>query len=384
MPESQPLVRPDPDKLLRLVQREEAKARLKVYLGMAAGVGKTVRMLEDSHAMRHAGVDVVLGLIEPHGRTETIERIRDLEVIPRRKVRYREVELEELDLDAILVRRPDIVVVDELPHTNVPGSRNEKRWQDVEEILKAGIGVMTALNVQHLEGVQDVVRSATGIEIRELVPDRIVRRADSVVLIDIPVPELQERLRQGKIYPPDQAKLALQNFFRAELLVRLRELALLQTAELPGRTTTGIAAEEEKEPRARVAVAIPFEPDLARALILRASRVAGRMNTGWFVLYVRQRKEHPQNVSAQEHRRLSENVQLAMSLGATVVTRESEDVVGTILDFLMSEHISLLLVGRPTVHKGLIRRVVPSTLDRLIDRASGVDIFVVDPETPTV
>jgi two-component system sensor histidine kinase KdpD len=382
MPESQPPGRPDPDKLLRLVQREEAKARLKVYLGMAAGVGKTVRMLEDAHAMRRGGVDVVLGLIEPHGRAETIERIRDLEVIPRRKVRYHDVDLEELDLDAIIVRRPDFVVVDELPHTNVPGSRNEKRWQDVEEIVKAGISVMTALNVQHLEGVQDVVRSATGIEIRELVPDRIVRNADSVVLIDIPVPELQERLRQGKIYPPDQAKLALQNFFRAELLVRLRELALLQTAELPGHTP--IAASAEKEAKARIAVAIPFEPDIARALILRASRIAGRMNTAWFVLYVRQKKEHPHNISAAEHRGLSENVQLAMSLGATVVTRESEDVVGTILEFLESEHISLLLVGRPTVHRGLVRRILPSTLDRLIDRATAVDIFVVDADTPTL
>ena len=383
MPESQPPGRPDPDKLLRLVQREEAKARLKVYLGMAAGVGKTVRMLEDAHAMRSAGVDVVLGLIEPHGRAETIERIRDLEVIPRRKVRYRDVELEELDVDAILARKPDVVVVDELPHTNVPGSKNDKRWQDVEEIVKAGISVMTALNVQHLEGVQDVVRSATGIEIREVVPDRIVRSADSVVLIDIPVPELQERLRQGKIYPPDQAKLALQNFFRAELLVRLRELALLQTAELPGHVTTGVAA-EEKEARSRIAVAIPFEPEVARALILRGSRIAGRMNTGWFVLYVRQKREHPHNVSAEQHRRLSENVQLAMSLGATVVTRESEDVVGTILDFLRTEHISLLLVGRPTVHRGLIRRVLPSNLDRLIDRAEAVDIFVVDADTPTL
>ena len=383
MPESQPPVRPDPDKLLRLAQREEAKARLKVYLGMAAGVGKTVRMLEDAHVRRRTGVDVVLGLIEPHGRAETIERIRDLEVIPRRKVRYHDVELEELDLDAIIARKPDVVVVDELPHTNVPGSRNEKRWQDVEEILKAGISVMTALNVQHLEGVQDVVRSATGIEIRELVPDRIVRSADSVVLIDIPVPELQERLRQGKIYPPDQAKLALQNFFRTELLVRLRELALLQTAELPGHVSTGVAA-EEKEARSRIAVAIPFEPDVARALILRGSRLAGRMNTAWFVLYVRQKRAHPHNISAEQHRRLSENVQLAMSLGATVVTRESEDVVGTILEFLRTEHISLLLVGRPTVHRGLIRRIVPSNLDRLIDRASGVDFFVVEPDTPNL
>ena len=360
-----------------------SRGQLRVYLGSAPGVGKTFAMLEEGRRRRERGTDVVVGLVETHGRRHTADMIGDLEVVPRRTMTYRGSEFTELDVDAVLARRPEVVLVDELAHTNVPGSRNEKRWQDVEEILKAGISVMTALNVQHLEGLQDVVQSATGIEIRELVPDRIVRSADSVVLIDIPVPELQERLRQGKIYPPDQAKLALQNFFRAELLVRLRELALLQTAELPGRTAA-TAAVEEKEARTRIAVAIPFEPDVARALILRGSRLAGRMNTAWFVLYVRQKKQHPHNISAEEHRRLSENVQLAMSLGATVVTRESEDIVTTILDFLRSEHISLLLVGRPTVHRGLIRRIVPSNLDRLIDRASGVDFFVVEPDTPNL
>jgi two-component system sensor histidine kinase KdpD len=364
--------RPTPDELLRLANRHSSgRGRLKVYLGMAAGVGKTVRMLDDAHTMRRAGVDVIVGFVEPHGRADTLARVGDLEVIPRRRVAYRDVAIEEMDLAAILARRPDIVVVDELPHTNAPGSKNEKRWQDVEEILTAGVSAMTALNVQHLEGVQDVVRSATGIDIRERVPDRIVRDADSVVLVDLPVAELQQRLREGKIYPPEQASRALENFFRTELLVRLRELALLQTATFTAPVVVQGSAD------VRLAVAVPFEPEIARPLVLRASRLAGRMNTRWYAVYVRQRRTHPENISGEQHRLLSENVQLAMSLGATVVTRESEDVVGALLEFVRSEGVTILVVGRPTRH-GMVSRFAPSTVHKLLDRGHGFDIVIVD------
>jgi two-component system sensor histidine kinase KdpD len=373
MPRMNEDARPNPDELLRLAKSDDSgRGRLKVYLGMAAGVGKTMRMLEDAHSMRRAGVDVAVGFVETHGRQETAARIADLEVIPRRRVSYREVIIEEMDLEAVLARHADVVVVDELPHTNAPGSKNEKRWQDVEEILAKGISVMTALNVQHLEGVQDVVRSATGIDISERVPDRIVREADSVILVDLPVAELQERLRQGKIYPPDQAIRALDNFFRTELLVRLRELALLQTA-----TFSGAPVIVQGTAEVRLAVALPFEPEIARSLVLRASRLAGRMNTRWFAVYVRQRRAHPENISAEQHRKLSENVQLAISLGATVVTRESEDVTGALLDFVKSEGITILVVGRPT-RSGLVSRVVPSTAHRLLERGRGFDIVIVD------
>jgi two-component system sensor histidine kinase KdpD len=365
----------DPDELLRLARTDDTgRGRLKVYLGMAAGVGKTMRMLDDAHGMRRAGVDIVVGLVETHGRADTAARIADIEVIPRRKVAHRDVMLEEMDLDAIIARRPDVVVVDELPHTNAPGSKNEKRWQDVEDILAAGISVMTALNVQHLEGVQDIVRSATGIDIRERVPDRIVRDADSVILVDLPVAELQERLKQGKIYPREQADRALENFFRTEFLVRLRELALLQTAEFSGR---GAPVVVQGTAEVRLAVALPFEPEIARPLVLRGSRLAGRMNTRWYAVYVRQRRAHPENISAEQHRKLSENVQLAISLGATVVTRESEDVVGALLEFVKSEGITMLVVGRPT-RSGLVSRVVPSTVHRLLERGRGFDIVIVD------
>jgi two-component system, OmpR family, sensor histidine kinase KdpD len=373
MPRKNEDVRPDPDELLRLAKNDgSGRGRLKVYLGMAAGVGKTMRMLEDAHSMRRAGVDVAIGLVETHGRDETAARIADLEVIPRRRISYRNVIIEEMDLSAILARHPDVVVVDELPHTNAPGSKNEKRWQDVEEIIANGISVMTALNVQHLEGVQDVVRSATGIDISERVPDRTVREADSVVLVDLPVAELQERLRQGKIYPPDQAIRALDNFFRTELLVRLRELALLQTA-----TYSGAPVIVQGTAEVRLAVALPFEPEIARSLVLRSSRLAGRMNTRWYAVYVRQRRAHPENISAEQHRKLSENVQLAISLGATVVTRESEDVAGALLEFVKSEGITILVVGRPT-RSGFVSRLVPSTVHRLLERGRGFDIVIVD------
>jgi len=375
MPHRDERDRLDPDELLRLTRADgSGRGRLKVYLGMAAGVGKTVRMLDDARGMRTAGVDIVAGLVETHGRAETAAHIADLEVIPRRKVAYRDVTIEEMDLDAIVRRRPDIVVVDELPHTNAPGSKNEKRWQDVEDILAAGISVLTALNVQHLEGVQDIVRSATGIDIRERVPDRIVREADSVVLVDLPVAELQERLKQGKIYPPEQANRALENFFRTELLVRLRELALLQTATFSGR---GAPVVVQGSAEVRLAVAVPFEPEIARPLVLKASRLAGRMNTRWYAVYVRQRRTHPENISAEQHRKLSENVQLAISLGATVITRESEDVVGALLDFVHSEGITVLVVGRPTRH-GLVSRIAPSTVHKLLERGRGFDIVIVD------
>jgi two-component system sensor histidine kinase KdpD len=369
--------RPDPDELLRLAGTTRAgRGRLKVYLGMAAGVGKTMRMLDDAHAARRAGVDIAVGLVETHGRAETAARISDLEVIPRKRVQYKDVVIEEMDLDAVLARHPDVVVVDELPHTNAPGSRNEKRWQDVEDILATGTSVMTALNVQHLEGVQDIVQSATGIEIRERVPDRIVREADSVVLVDIPVSELQERLRAGKIYPPEQARRALDNFFRTEMLARLRELALLQTATLTG----GPGANGEASAEVRLAVAVPFEPGIARPLVLRASRMAGRMNTRWFAIYVRQQREHPKNISAEQHRKLSENVQLAISLGATVVTRESEDVAGAICEFAKEARINLLVVGKPT-RSGFFARFVPSIVHELLDRGRGFDLVIIDTAT---
>ena len=234
--------RPDPESFLRLANRDPKRGHLKVYLGQAAGVGKTYKMLDDAHTMRRRGIDVVVALVETHGRAETASRIGDLEVVPRRSVAYKGATLEEMDLDAVLARKPDVAIVDELAHTNAPGSKNEKRWQDVLDLLAAGISVTTAVNVQHLEGVQDVVKSATGLEVKERVPDRVIRDADAVVNVDLPGPELRDRLKQGKIYPPAQAAQALENFFREENLKALRELALRETAENVDHGPTETAA----------------------------------------------------------------------------------------------------------------------------------------------
>ena len=365
--------RPDPDFLLRLARQDSGRGLLKVYLGMAAGVGKTVRMLQDARQMRAAGVDIVIGLVDTHGRSETAAEIGDLETVPLRSVSYRGIEIQEMDLDAVLARRPAAVVVDELAHTNAPGSKNEKRWQDVQDLLDAGLTVLTAVNVQHLEGVQDVVRSIVGLEVRERVPDRIVREASTIVVIDLPVRDLIDRMRRGKVYPAEQAERALANFFREEPLLRLRELALVQTADIVNVE----AATDSDEPRAspRVAAAIPFDPELARSLLLRASRIAGRLNHRWFAIYVRRHRDHPENLTAAQHRALTDNVQLAMSLGGSVIIRESEDIVGTILDVVTSEKVSLLVVGAPR-RRGLLGRIAPGIVTRLLRAEARCDILV--------
>jgi two-component system, OmpR family, sensor histidine kinase KdpD len=377
--------RPDPESFLRLANRDPKRGHLKVYIGQAAGVGKTYKMLDDAHTMRRRGVDVVVAVVETHGRAETAARIGDLESVPRRSIAYKGAVLEEMDLGAVLARKPDVAVVDELAHTNAPGSKNEKRWQDVLDLLAAGISVMTAVNVQHLEGVQDVVKSATGLEVRERVPDRVIRDADAVVNVDLPGPELRDRLKQGKIYPPEQAAQALENFFREDNLRALRELALRETAEnvdhgpteaTPAPAISGTFAGVSP---ARVAVALPLDPLVARALIRRGSRMAGRMNTRWYALYVRRKRDRPEHLSAKQHRELTENIQLAISLGATIVYRESEDVAKALLDFAREEKVGTLVMGRPS-RTGIAGRLAPGIVSRVLESARGLDVFVVDIE----
>ena len=383
MPKSVGPARPDPESFLRLANRDPKRGHLKVYIGQAAGVGKTYKMLDDAHTMRRRGIDVVVALVETHGRAETAARIGDLEVVPRRSVSYKGAALEEMDLDAVLARKPEVAVVDELAHTNAPGSKNEKRWQDVLDLLAAGISVTTAVNVQHLEGVQDVVKSATGLEVKERVPDRFIREADAVVNVDLPGPELRDRLKQGKIYPPAQAAQALENFFREENLRALRELALRETAENVDHGSTEDAASAVTSGTfaavspARVVVALPLDPLAARALIRRGSRMAGRMNTRWYAFYVRRKRDRPENLSAKEHRELTENIQLAISLGATIVYRESEDVAGALLDFAHEEKVGVIILGRPT-RTGLRGRLSPGIVSHVLEGARGIDVFVVD------
>src|SRR5215510_3333671 len=308
--------RTSPDVFLKLLEKSR-RGKLKIYIGHAAGVGKTYQMLEDAHLLRKQGVDVVAGFVETHGRSETAERVGDLEVIPRRAVSYKGRTLAEMDLPGILRRKPEVVIVDELAHSNVSGTENVKRYQDVEDLLAAGISVMTAVNIQHFESVQDIVSRVTGVDVQERVPDRILRQADAIVNVDLPSEELRERLKAGKIYPPERIQPALENFFTEQNLASLRELAMRQIAdrlEAERRGTDKLVIGEPVGTKAMVAISSNSET--TRRLLRRASALAGKLNTNWFAVYVRTPKESPQRMSAREHRLLNENVTLAMELGA--------------------------------------------------------------------
>ncbi len=371
------LRRTSPDVFLRLIEKSR-RGKLKIYIGHAAGVGKTYQVLEDAHLLKAQGVDVVIGFVETHGRADTQAKIGDLEVVPRRVLSYKGKQLEEMDLPAILRRKPEVVVVDELAHTNVPGAENEKRYQDVEDILSAGISVMTTVNIQHFESLQDLVTRVTHIDVRERVPDRVLRQADALVNVDLPSEELRQRLAAGKIYPPERINAALENFFKEENLASLRELAMRQIADRleaerrgPDRVTLG-------EPvGTKVLVAMSSNADTTRLLLRRASSIAGRMNTNWFAVYVRTKKESPQRMSAREHRQLSENVTLAMELGARVVWLSSEDIAGELLRFAREQGVTLAIFGKSR-RSALRRRLQGSPIDRFTATGSGIDVYEVE------
>ncbi len=326
---------------------ETPSARLRVYIGAAPGVGKTYTMLEHAHELLRAGVDVVIGFIEPHGRAETAALIDGLEVVPRKQIQYRSVSLEEMDLPAILARRPHTVLVDELPHTNVPGSRNRKRYEDVMELLDAGINVETAVNVQHLETLIDAVARSANTQIRETVPDSFLRRADEVVNVDIPIDELRSRLRAGKIYRPEQVEPALANFFRKGNLTLLRELALRTTAE-----QVSVAASEYRRAQGleqapvpeKVMVCLSHRPGTER-LIRTGARIAGRLATNWYAVYVEGARGHRPD-DPESMARLQEYRQLAKSLGAHTVTLEEKNVGRALIEFAKRESISHVVFGQ--------------------------------------
>ena len=369
--------RSSPDVFLKLIERSR-RGKLKIYIGHAAGVGKTYQMLEDAHALKAQGVDVVVGLIETHGRAETQAKIGDLEIMPRRAIEYKGKSLEEMDLRAILQRKPEVVLVDELAHTNVPGAENEKRYQDIEETLNAGISVMTTVNIQHFESVQDIVTRVTHIDVRERVPDRLLRQADSIVNVDIPSPELRERLRAGKIYPAERITTALENFFKEENLASLRELAMRQIADRLEAERRGPDRAVIGEPiGTKVMVAMSSNADTTRLLLRRASSIAGRLNTNWFAVYVRTKKESPQRMNAREHRQLSENVTLAMELGAKVVWLTGEDIPAELLRFAREHGITLILFGKSkrSWWEGVFRK---SPIDSFARTGTGVDVYVIE------
>jgi two-component system sensor histidine kinase KdpD len=356
------------------------RGELKLYIGSAAGVGKTVRMLQEAHELRRRGVDVVVGFAESHGRAETAAAVGDLEVVPRLRIPYRGVQLEEMDADAIVARAPTWVLVDELAHTNVPGLRHRKRWEDVLFLLERGINVISAVNVQHLESLNHVVERVLGVTVRETVPDWVVAQAEEVVNIDLAAEDLRQRLREGRIYAPDKVPRALANFFTEENLTTLRELALREVATSVDRTRQGILRREggEQTPQTvdRILVAMSSDPPLTKVLLRKASRMAGQLNSDWYCVYVQTPGERADRIASSVQRRLVENIQLAQSLGAEVVKLEDTDVAGAITSFARDRGVTLVIVGQSRRSRWH-RLLHGSTIERLIAERRGLDVLVV-------
>jgi two-component system sensor histidine kinase KdpD len=363
---------------LELVQRTR-RGGLKLYIGFAAGVGKTYRMLEEARALGRRGVDVVLGFVETHGRAETEALVAGIELIPRRQVAYRGVTVEEMDTEAILARKPAICIVDEIPHTNAPGSKNKKRYQDVLDLLAAGINVIGALNIQHLESLKNVVEDASGVAVRETVPDRFLKEALQVVNLDLAVEDLLDRLKAGKIYAADKVGWALEHFFQDANLMTLRELALREVAESVERQSESKARTAQGDARAahgRVMVCMSSYPPHGEALLRKGSRMAGRLSGDWFVVYVETPHEAPDRIDAEAQRQLLANIALARELGAEVARLRARDPAAALIDFARSHGVGHLVIGRSHQPwwRQLLGRSVPL---RLLREARDVDIHIV-------
>lgn len=339
--------RPTADVLLERI-KDRDRARLRIYIGAAPGVGKTFEMLQEAHALRARGFDVVVGYVETYGRADTDAQVKDLEIVPLRKIDYRGVMMEDMDTDAIIRRHPQVAVVDELAHTNVPGSRHTKRYEDVLEILDAGIHVMTAVNIQHLETLNDAVARATGIRVRETVPDTLLDRADEVINVDVTVEELRNRLREGKIYRPEKVEQALTNFFRKGNLSTLRELALRAVADEVGEKAASYRVREGLEPPLipeRVMVCMSSNA-LAPRVIRTGARIAGRLGSKWYAVYVETPPERPNRIRRGDAEALQENIRLAESLGATVVRVRAVRPADGLIAFAQREGVTHVIFGQ--------------------------------------
>ena len=349
------------------------RGKFKVYIGMSAGVGKTYRMLQEAHQLFDAGVDVQIGYIETHGRPETEALVAGLPLIPRRKLFYKGKELEETDTRAIINLHPEIVVVDELAHTNIEGSENPKRWQDVMQILDAGISVISAINIQHIEGVNEQVQEITGIEIHERVPDSVLAMADEVVNIDLTADELIERLKAGKIYKSDKVPTALNNFFRQETILQLRELALKEVALRVEKKVENEVAEGEKLRHDKLLAVIDSSEKRARRLIRKTARLATHLNASFVVLYVQSDRESVDRIPLANQRYLINNLNLATELGGQIRQVHSNRPVETIVEICREQKINIVCTGRPEFSLfSLLKSVV--RMRRLINRLARMNI----------
>jgi two-component system sensor histidine kinase KdpD len=367
------------DSFLRLIQRSQL-GKLKIYLGYCAGVGKTWLMLQDAMRLKASGIDVVVALVETHKSEEMEALLSGLETIPRKILIYRGIEITEMDIDAILQRHPFVVLVDELAHTNIPGSRNRKRFEDVEEILAAGIHVISTMNIQHIESLYETVEHVTGVKVKERVPDRILSMADQLVNVDITTDDLRQRLSEGKVYAPGQSNAALSNFFRPENLEQLRELTLRElAAQLDSKRRNQFHDESASNPD-QLMVCLSSRTKNCETILRYASRIAGRLNRNWYAVYVQTLSDNPANIDVRVQRLLSNTLDLAQQLGATVFTYKGDDVVKTILQFAREYRVGHIIIGNSgrklSFWQSLLGR--QTIVEKLISECRGVSVIVLD------
>jgi two-component system sensor histidine kinase KdpD len=353
------------------------KGNLKIYIGMSAGVGKTYRMLQEAHALQRNNINVKIGLVETHGRKETEALIEGLSVIPRREVFYKGKLLDELDVNAILLLHPDVVIVDELAHTNIPGSKNEKRWQDILDIIDAGINVITAVNIQHIESINAEVKQITGIDVKERVPDKMLQLADEVVNIDLPADELIARLKEGKIYDHTKIQQALTNFFQPEKILQLRELALKEVAgQVERKVDYQITAKQTPFRHERFLACISSNHEIAQHIIRKTARLASYYNSKWFVLYVQTSKESADKIQLAAQRHLINNFKNATELGAEIIQKKENNIAASIIETAVENKITTICLGKP--HINLFQVILrTSSFNRLLKTLSTNNIDIV-------
>ncbi|WP_205512825.1 sensor protein KdpD [Longitalea arenae] len=353
-----------------------SRGKLKIYIGMSAGVGKTYRMLQEAHDLLRKGVNIKVGYVETHNRKETHALIEGLPLIPRRQVFYKGKQLDELDVQAVLLLHPDVVIVDELAHSNIPGSKNEKRWQDVIEILDAGIDVITAINIQHLESINDNVKQITGLEVKERVPDKLLQMADEVVNIDLTAQELITRLQEGKIYDHHKVQQALTNFFQPEKILQLRELALKEVAGQVERKVDYTVIKNKTWRHERFLACISSSHETAQRIIRKTGRLASYYNADWFVLYVQTPKEELDKIPLAAQRHLINNLKLATELGAEVIQVKSKSISNEIIRTAIDKKITTICIGKP--HLNLFQVILKTNLfNQLLKTLSVKDLDII-------
>lgn len=363
------------EEFLNLIKKSR-KGKLKIYIGMSAGVGKTYRMLQEAHTLLKNGIDVKIGFVETHNREETHALIPGLPIIPLRKLFYKGKELEEMDLPAIINLRPEVVVVDELAHTNIEGSKNEKRWQDVVDIIDAGINVITAVNIQHIESLNQEIKEITGIEVKERIPDKLLALADEVVNIDLTADELVKRLKDGKIYKPDKIETALKNFFQSEHILQLRELALKEVASQVERKVEKEVTKPNSLKHERFLACISSNEKTAKTVIRKTARLANYYHSKWYVLYVQTPTESADKIALDKQRHLINNFKLATELGAEIIKVENASVSKAIIEQAGERKITTICVGKP--HMNLLRVILATNVfNELLKKLSSNDIDLV-------